>query len=69
MFLAKSVPNLYLVFAALMAAFATLAIIAGPLWTWQSSRQSSVLSSKNHQQSISFQQKQHEKYLEGQLHS
>jgi len=48
MFLAKSVPNLYLVFAALVVAFATLAVIGGPFWTRQSSKESSALSSTNH---------------------
>ncbi len=67
MFLAGFVPNLYLVFTGLVIAFATLAIMRGTFWTGQSSKESSALSSKNHQQSTSFQQKQHEKCLEGQL--
>jgi len=67
MFLAGFVPNLYLVFTGLVIAFATFAIMRGTFWTGQSSKESSALSSKNHQQSTSFQQKQHEKCLEGQL--
>lgn len=68
-FLAGIEPNFYFVFAALIVAFATLAIMRGPLWTRQSSRESSTLSSTNHRQSTPFQEKQHQKYLEGQLHS
>jgi hypothetical protein len=63
------VPNVYLVLTGLVVAFATLAIIRGPLWTRQSSKENSPLSSPNHQQSTAFQEKQNQKYLKGRLHS
>ena len=45
--LSAMVPNVYLVLAGLAVAFATLAIIRGPLWTRQSSKEGSPT---NHQQ-------------------
>jgi hypothetical protein len=61
--------NFYFVFTALVVAFVTLAIVQGPLWTRQSSKESSTLSSTNYQQSTALQENQHQKCVEGQLHS
>ncbi len=68
-FLAGLEPDIYLVFTALVVTFATLAIGRALLWTRQSSKESSGLSSTSHQESTSFQEKHHEKCLQGQLHS
>jgi hypothetical protein len=68
MFLAGLEPDFYLVFTALVVTFATFAIGRALPWTRQSFKESSGLSSTSHQESTSFQEKHHEKCLEGQLH-
>ena len=63
-FLAAFVPNLYFVLTCIAAAFATLATIWGPFCFLQSSDDRSAMSSESRQHSISFQEKNNERYLE-----
>jgi len=62
-FLAAFVPNLYFVLTCIAVALATLATIRGP-FLLQSSDDRSAMSSDSRQHSISFQEKNNERYLE-----
>ncbi len=63
-FLAAFVPNLYFVLTCIAVALATLATIWGPFCLLQSSDDRSAISSDSRQHSISFQEKNNERYLE-----
>ena len=64
-FLAAFVPNLYFVLTCIAVALATLATIWGPFCLLRSSGDRSAMSSDSRQHSISFQEKNNERYLEG----
>jgi len=63
-FLAAFVPNLYFVLICIAVAFALLATIWGPCCCLLSSNDRSLISSDSRQHSISFQEKNNERYLE-----